>query len=121
MFVVRMKKARLEIKRNRLDEALHDIDAILLSTDSDNPEACILKGRIMEKQGHVGDAALNYEQAAKNTDLASKALFKLAKMRLRLKDYYEAHFNIKRAFQYNPCDSKMQLYRTLIDGVLIPV
>ncbi|MDR3549435.1 MAG: hypothetical protein P4M11_14420 [Candidatus Pacebacteria bacterium] len=75
----------------------------------------------MERQGHFGDAALNYEQAAKNGGpaLASRALFKLAKMRFRLKDYYEAHFNIRRAFQYDAfCNEKMKLYRTLIEGVV---
>ena len=73
----------------------------------------------MEKQGHIGEAALNYEQVAKygGAEAASKALFKLSKMRLKEKDYYEAYFNIRRAFQYECCNEKMNLYRTLIDGV----
>jgi hypothetical protein len=82
-------------------------------------EGWLLKGRVEEKQGQLGDAALHYEQVAKYGDAeqASAGLFKLSKMRMRQKDFYEAFFDIRRAFQYSCCTEPMKSYRTLIEGV----
>ena len=75
-----------------------------------------MKGRVLEKQKNTGEAALHYEQVARygNGNFASEALFKLAKMRFREKDYYEAYFDSRRIAKDR---GKINLYKTLIDGV----
>jgi len=115
-----LKKAKCEYKQKEYKSALESIEKYLLQNET-NSEALILKGRILDKQKMIGDAALQFEQAAKDNrpQIASKSLFKLAKMRLNEKDYYEAYFEMRRAFQFK-CEysKKMELYRTLLDGIV---
>ena len=89
----------------------------VLKKESDKPESFIIKGRRVEKKCQIGDAELNYEQAAKSDDgtFVGKALFKLTKMRLREKDYYEAYFDMRRIRELTP---KIELYKVLIDGIV---
>ena len=110
-------KAKLEFSFKYYDETLQTTNKILL-IDLNNSEALLIKGRTLEKKGKINDALLNYEQVAKceNSNFVSKALFKLTKIKLRAKDYYEAYFNIKRIQLFSP---KMELYKILIDGIVL--
>eukprot|EP00826_Nyctotherus_ovalis_P032568 TRINITY_DN2623_c0_g3_i9.p1 TRINITY_DN2623_c0_g3~~TRINITY_DN2623_c0_g3_i9.p1 ORF type:complete len:435 (+),score=82.02 TRINITY_DN2623_c0_g3_i9:48-1307(+) len=108
-----MKKARLEIKMKRYSKALTTVERI---SDARDLDACMLKAKILEKAGRVGDAAMQYELMARHEQMNAKAVFKLAKMGLRSQDYYEAYFNIRRA--EFPLGSKMGLYKTLIEGMV---
>lgn len=116
---VHARKARIELKLKDYNHALESID-LALKLDRDRVSLYLLKGIVLEKRKQVGEAALHYEQAAKAPDfqLAAKALFKLAKMKLREKDYYEAHFNIRRAVEKNSAAHKVKAYKTLIDGII---
>ena len=118
-YIVYEKKAKIEIKLKDYNNALKSIN-IALKIDKNRMSLCLLKGVILEKKMQLGEAALHYEQVAKDSDfqLAGKALFKLAKMKLREKDYYEAHFNIKRAAEKNPTVHKVNAYKTFIDGIV---
>jgi len=111
-----MKKVELEIKIKEYDKALASIESI----SENSADIILLKGKILEKKGQVGDAALNYEQAAKDTNaqIAAKALFRITKMKLREKDFYEAYFNIERAIKKEPLNSKIVLYKKLIEGIV---
>ena len=110
-----MKKLNLELFLKEYDNALMSVDTIL-KKESDE-ELYMIKGCILEKKGLIEDAALHYEQVTKseNSDLSSRALFKLGKIKLRQKDYYEAHFDFKRIKNPNP---KIELYRILVDGIV---
>lgn len=108
-----MKKARLELKTRRYSKALTTLEQIDNGKDLD---ASMMKAKILEKAGQVGDAAMQYELVAKHAQTSAKAVFKLAKMRLRCQDYYDAYFNIRRA--EFPLGSKMELYKTLIEGMI---
>lgn len=49
---------------------------------------------------------------------AGNALFEIAKLRLRDKDFYEAYFNLKRAVDSNFNSKRLQLYKDFTEGVL---
>jgi len=64
---------------------------------------------------------LHFEQVAKYPDhefYAGNALFQIAKLRLKQKDYYEAYFALKRASDNNFASKKMTLYKDFTEGVL---
>lgn len=67
------------------------------------------------------DAILHFEQVVKyqqNEIYAGNALFEIAKLRLKEKDFYEAYFNLKRALDSNFTSKRMQLYKDFTEGVL---
>jgi tetratricopeptide (TPR) repeat protein len=116
----RLNMARLKLKLkdlNAAQEIIEDIFKDLPSNDCAIARALLIKGRIMEKQKNCTEAAMNYEQAANygSIDISALALYKLAKLRIREKDYYEAYFDIKRVQSTN---KKIKSFYTLIDGVL---
>ncbi len=110
--------ARIELRLRKFDRALSHLDEVLRN-DPGEVRAALLRGRVVEKQGNISEAALSYEQVASHggEELAGEALFKLAKMRLRDKDYYEAAFDIRRISKER---TKIKLYRALIEGVILP-
>lgn len=53
-----------------------------------------------------------------NEVYSGHALFEIAKIRLKDKDFYEAYFNIRRALDINFTSKKMQIYKDFTEGVL---
>ncbi len=49
---------------------------------------------------------------------SGNALFEIAKLRLKDKDFYEAYFNLKRAIDSNFNSKRLQLYKDFTEGVL---
>lgn len=77
----------------------------------------ILEAQLLEKQENYSDAAIIFEQAINKNPgsiQSNEALFKLAKLRLRESDFYEAWFDIKRI---NKVTSKMSIFRIFIEAV----
>jgi tetratricopeptide (TPR) repeat protein len=67
------------------------------------------------------EAILHFEQVAKYPEheyFAGNALFQIAKLRLRNKDFYEAYFSLKRAADNNFASKRMQHYKDFTEGVL---
>jgi len=77
----------------------------------------VSKGSGKKKQ----DAILHFEQVVKyqqNEIYAGNALFEIAKLKLKEKDFYEAYFNLKRALDSNFSSKRMQLYKDFTEGIL---
>lgn len=113
--------ARIKLKLGDLNNAykiIEDVIKNLNEPNEDNARAILIKGRIMEKMKNNTEAAMNYEQAAKygSLEVSRNALFKLAKLRIHEKDFYEAFFDIKRIKQ-NEVTQKIGIFQLLIDGV----
>ena len=108
------KKVRMDIKLRRHERALEVIEMALKKYKGDI-KICMLKAKVLDKLNRTEDAALQYEQLG-NREV--KALFRLAKMRLRCKDYYEAYFDMKRFCAHGNVEKKVNVYKILIDGVV---
>ena len=60
----------------------------------------------------------NAQSTQKKEFYAGNALFQIAKLRLRNKDYYEAYFSLKRASDNKFTSKRMQMYKDFTEGVL---
>lgn len=112
---------RARIKLNNHSSAVQHIDSLLArGNEQVKAELLMLKARAMEKLRNFNEVAINYEQAAKHgsAEVSALALFKLAKFRIRQKDFYEALFDIKR-IQDTSANKKIKVFRSLIDGVML--
>ena len=77
----------------------------MIEKDTSNVKAHFYIGKMLAKgieneQSKQTDAILHFEQVAKYPDQEfyfGNALFQIAKLRLRQKDYYEAYHCLKRA------------------------
>eukprot|EP00826_Nyctotherus_ovalis_P032529 TRINITY_DN26212_c0_g1_i1.p1 TRINITY_DN26212_c0_g1~~TRINITY_DN26212_c0_g1_i1.p1 ORF type:complete len:337 (-),score=59.71 TRINITY_DN26212_c0_g1_i1:371-1381(-) len=119
--VERLNMARVKLKLGNeaaAQEIIEDIFNDLPNNDLTIARALLIKGRIMEKLNNLTDAAMNYEQAANYgcTEISTAALYKLAKLRVREKDYYEAYFNVRR-IQVSKAGKKVKTLYNLVDGV----
>jgi len=113
-----MARVKLKLKDlNAAQEIIEDILKDLPSNDCTIARVLLIKGRIMEKLNNSTEAAMNYERAANygSIDISALAIYKLAKLHVREKDYYEAYFDIRRVRSTN---RKIKIFHTLIDGVL---
>lgn len=45
------------------------------------------------------------------------ALFQIAKIKIKQKDFYEANYILERATVYNITSQKLKLYRLFVEGV----
>jgi len=115
-----MKRAMALFHSEKHQEALADFQAIL-KIEGTNPKANFYIGKVyaMDVERH-SDAILHFEQVAKhatNEAYAGNALFEIAKLRLKEKDFYEAYFNFKRAIDSNFTSNRMQMYKDFTEGV----
>jgi len=94
-----LKRCQLFINNKEYDLALSDVSAYLETVDSSNVDAILIKGLIQQKKGIFSDAIINYEQVIKNTkdeNMALKAIIRIAKIKLKQKDFYGAHHTLQR-------------------------
>jgi len=111
---------RVKVKLKEYSNLIQNIEQLLQEHNENEKikaELLLIKARVMEKLKNYNEAAINYEQAAKygSPEINSLALFKLAKFRIRQKDFYEALFDIKRI--PSPSNKKIKIFTTLTDGV----
>jgi len=81
----------------------------------------LLAKGVENKELKQTDAILHFEQVAKYPEqefYAGNALFQIAKLRLRQKDYYEAYYCLKRATDNNFSSKRMTMYKDFTEGVL---
>jgi hypothetical protein len=62
-------------------------------------KAYFYKAKALKKIGNLSDSALYFEQVVRAAEadnhLASCALYEIAKIKIQLKDFYEAYYNLK--------------------------
>lgn len=56
--------------------------------------------------------------AESDNHLASCALYEIAKIKIQLKDFYEAYYNLKRATHFKLKQKKLVNYRIFTEGVI---
>lgn len=86
-------------KNKEYDKALAEIESYLENIDNSNAEAMLLKGKIQRKKGQANDAIINFEQVIKydkEGDFSLGAIIKIAKIKLKQKDFYGAHHTLQR-------------------------
>jgi len=114
-----LRKAICFLELQRYDLALSDINRILES-DPENSEAMYFKGLIYNKKKNFNEAIICYEQAIKfnsNRKAVTRSIYEIAKIKIELRDYYEAFYTLSRA-QYLDIDQKsLQKFKTFTDGV----
>ncbi len=96
---VLLRRARLYYQKRDLDLALGDATMYLKEVDKCNVEAMLLLGKIQRRKGLTSDALINFEQVIKYDKegaAAVAAIIKMAKIRLKQKDFYEAHHTLQR-------------------------
>ena len=95
--------------------------AKLVEGDPLNVKAHFYLGKILNKKGESNDAVLHFEQVVKyNAEefLSANALFEIAKLRIKQKDFYEAYYNLKRVAQFDFRSRKLSEYKLFTEGVL---
>lgn len=98
----------------------------MIEKDTSNVKAHFHIGKMLAKgieneQSKQTDAILHFEQVAKYPDQEfyfGNALFQIAKLRLRQKDYYEAYHCLKRATDNNFTSKRLAMYKDFTEGVL---
>ena len=77
------------------------------------------KGKAMRKLSQIDDSILIMEQIVKLDDeWGIKAIYFLAKIRVKQKNFYEAHHTLTRLV--NPdVNSKISKFKSMIEGVLL--
>jgi tetratricopeptide (TPR) repeat protein len=116
----RFKRARLYYQLKLFDQALEDLN-LLIDAEPGNAKAHFYKGKILSKQDTHTEAVLHFEQVIKHNEepfLSCNALLEIAKLRIKEKDFYEAHYNLKRISLFNFKSTKLDQYQTFTEGVL---
>ena len=70
---------------------------------------------------NLSDSILYFEQVVRANDdnhLASQALYEIAKIKIQQKDFYEAHYNLKRATHFKLKQKKLANYKMFTEGVI---
>ena len=120
-----MKRGLVYFHVKKMREALKDFQYVI-SRDHTVVKAHFYIGKIISRglvkdNTKQEDAILHFEQVVKyhsNELYAGNALFEIAKLRLKEKDFYEAYFNLKRALDSNFTSKRLQLYKDFTEGVL---
>lgn len=115
------RRAMLFYSLNKLETSLQDFSTLLALNDS-NSRAHFFKGKILHKLGSIHDATLHFEQVIKydnnQSELTGNALFEIAKIRVKEKDFYEASFNLQRAQGLKFEAKGMKVYKMFSDSVI---
>ncbi|CAI2370054.1 unnamed protein product [Moneuplotes crassus] len=116
----RFKRARLYYQLKMFEQAQRDLNE-LLKTNPENAKAHFYLGKILSKQDPHQEAFIHFEQVITHNDdsfLSCNALLEIAKLRIKEKDFYEAHYSLKRIGLFNFKSQKLTQYQTFTEGVL---
>ena len=118
------KRGRLYYKTKNMELALNDISKYVKTIDDTNVEALLMLGKIQRKTGDANNAFINFEQVIKYDKEGSAtltAIIKMAKIKLKQKDFYGAHHTLERPtvlnIKSNNC-KKLNNYLTLTEAVI---
>ena len=120
-----MKRGLSGYHEGKYQQALTDLQGVI-ERDTSNVKAHFYIGKLLTKkvenaQSKQTDAILHFEQVAKYPDeefYSGNALFQIAKLRLRQKDYYEAFHCLKRAADNNFSSKRLTMYKDFTEGVI---
>jgi len=120
-----MKRALASYHGSQFMQALSDFQTVV-KEDPVEVKAHFYMGKLLAKgiENQISkreEAILHFEQCAKYPErdyYAGNALFQIAKLRIRNKDYYEAYFSLKRASDNKFVSKRMQMYKDFTEGVL---
>jgi len=103
-------------------QALEDFSILSDSGEGEQAaKACFYKAKALRKMGEDGDAVLHYEQVIRLSEdqhLSGSALYEIAKLRIQQRDFYEAHYNLKRATFFGFKLKKLNNYKLFAEGVI---
>jgi tetratricopeptide (TPR) repeat protein len=120
LLVARFKRAKLLYQLKMYDQALEDLNE-LVENDQENPNVHFYMGKIMSKRDPHTESVIHFEQVIKHSEepfLSCNALLEIAKLRIKERDFYEAHYNLKRIALFNFKSAKLDQYHTFTEGVL---
>ena len=118
--IPRFKRARLLYQLKMFEQALTDLQAIIYA-EPENSSAHFYTGKILAKQDPHSEAILHFEQVVKYSGeafLSCNALLEVAKLRIKERDFYEAHYSLKRISLFSFKSAKLDQYQTFTEGVL---
>lgn len=105
-------------------QALEDFSKLTDSAENQpeqSAKAYFYKAKALRKMGEDGDAILHYEQVIRLSEdqhLSGSALYEIAKLRIQQRDFYEAHYNLKRATFFGFKLKKLNNYKLFTEGVI---
>lgn len=102
------------------DKAIEDLD-VIVKVDPENAKAHFYKGKILSKEDQHSESILHFEQVIKYNQepfLSCNALLEIAKLKIKERNFYEAHYNLKRITLFNFKSAKLDQYQTFTEGVL---
>jgi tetratricopeptide (TPR) repeat protein len=120
---VLLPRGRLYYANKEYDLALNDVTGYLDTVDACSVEALLIKGKAQRKKELINDAIINFEQVIKYDKEGSSALasiIKIAKIKLKQKDFYGAHHTLQRPsiLKISAVDSKkLNNYFSLTEAV----
>lgn len=120
---VLFKRGRLYYKMRQLDLGIKDILEYVNEIKADNVQALLMLGKMQTKVGNTSDALINFEQVVKydREGTAGTAIAKMAKIKLKQKDFYGAHYTLQRPANINTQPqqmAKLTHYSVLTEAVL---
>jgi len=120
---VLFKRGKLYYNMNERELAIKDISEYIGKIESTNVEALLLLGKLQKKTEDLNNALINFEQVIKY-DKEGKAtitaITKIAKIKLKEKDFYGAHHTLQRPTVLNIITvdtKKLKNYLTLTEAV----
>lgn len=120
---VLLKRGKLYYNAGKVELAIKDIAEYVGKIESTNVEALLLLGRLQKKTEDVNNALINFEQVIKydkEGKVTITAITKIAKIKLKQKDFYGAHHTLQRPTVLNIITSdtkKLKNYLTLTEAV----
>lgn len=121
---VLFKRARLYYKTQQLDLGIKDMLDYISNVRNDNVQALLILGKMQTKVGNTSDALINYEQIIKydKEGIAVIAIVKIAKIKLKQKDFYGAHYTLQRPITTDTLSfhlKKLNHYSILTEAVIL--
>jgi tetratricopeptide (TPR) repeat protein len=117
-----LKRGALYFEQGSYEKALEDVNLVsskqFLSQNNSEPQASMLKGKVLLKQGLDQEAYLSFEQVLKyDEDLkyTEEALFHLTSIKIRQRDFYGAAHTLSRAETKTKDLLELEVY---VEGVL---
>jgi TolA-binding protein len=100
------------------EEAILDFDN-LLKYDSTNPSAQFIRGKCLNETQKENEALLAFEDVFKHSgdsSLTCSALFEIAMLRIKQRDFYEAHHTLRRHIKVDIISPNLDLMRKFVES-----
>ncbi|KAM3146491.1 hypothetical protein pb186bvf_001460 [Paramecium bursaria] len=98
-FSTQIRHAQCLIKCGQIDQALNKLEGVLIQ-DPENLDALHFKGVVLFKKHQLLDSCLIFEQVIQlshQSQLTSRSIYFIIKLKILQKDFYQAQLNLQRA------------------------